>query len=315
MIRYFQIMNGKIIASDAKSAQVEVYINPDAMEKERIRSFCSVDDHTLLSALDPDEVPRVDIEDDFLFIAMKKPNNATTIDAMIEFQVSSIGMLLAGGRLLLITASDNISFEEQRYMLKIKTIYDVVLDMAYKIIQHYNEHLRVIRMLSKELQHKINESMENKHLIQMFGLSESLIYYLNAINSNNNVLLRLSSHSTRLGFSEDNKEVFEDLLIENNQCYKQAEIYSSVLSGLMDARGSIVNNNMNQLIKNLTIINIIFLPLNVIAGIGGMSEYSVVTEGIPKWVSYGLFTLGLVAIGWLTLIFLKRMNAPKKSQH
>ena len=131
----------------------------------------------------------------------------------------------------------------------------------------------------------------------------------------NNVLLRLSSHSTRLGFSEDNKEVFEDLLIENNQCYKQAEIYSSVLSGLMDARGSIVNNNMNQLIKNLTIINIIFLPLNVIAGIGGMSEYSVVTEGIPKWVSYGLFTLGLVAIGWLTLIFLKRMNAPKKSQH
>lgn len=315
MIRYFQIMNGKIIASDAKSAQVEVYVNPEPMEKERIRSFCSVDDHTLLSALDPDEVPRVDIEDDYLFIAMKKPNNATNIDAMIEFQVSSIGMLMADDRLLLITTSDNISFEEQRYMLKIKTIYDVILDMAYKIIQHYNEHLKVIRMLSKELQRKINESMENKHLIQMFGLSESLIYYLNAINSNNNVLLRLSSHSTRLGFSEDNKEVFEDLLIENNQCYKQAEIYSSVLSGLMDARGSIVNNNMNQLIKNLTLINIIFLPMNVIAGVLGMSEYSDMTKSIPMWLSYPLFTVGLVGVGWLTMLYLKRMNAPKIEKH
>ena len=81
----------------------------------------------------------------------------------------------------------------------------------------------------------------------------------------------------------------------------------------MDARGSIVNNNMNQLIKNLTIINIIFLPLNVIAGIGGMSEYSAITQGVPMWLSYGIFSLGLVAVGWLTLIFLKRMNTPKKA--
>ena len=47
----------------------------------------------------------------------------------------------------------------------------------------------------------------------------------------------------------------ENLKIENEQALKQAEIYSEVFSGLMDARASIVNNNMSQLMKKLTIIN------------------------------------------------------------
>ena len=71
---------------------------------------------------------------------------------------------------------------------------------------------------------------------------------------------------------------------------RQADIYSSVLSGLMDARGTIVNNNMNVLLKNLTLINIVFLPLNLIASIGGMSEWSMMTQGLDWRISYSLFS-------------------------
>jgi magnesium transporter len=94
----------------------------------------------------------------------------------------------------------------------------------------------------------------------MFNLSESLVYYLNAITGNGVVLTRLRAHAEKAGFSPETLAFIDDLIIENNQCYKQAEIYSTVLSGLMDARGTLVNNNMNVLLKNLTIINVIFLP-------------------------------------------------------
>jgi Mg2+ and Co2+ transporter CorA len=75
--------------------------------------------------------------------------------------------------------------------------------------------------------------------------------------------------------------------------------YSTVLSGLMDARGTIINNNMNVLLKNLTIINVVFLPLTFFASIGGMSEYSMMTQGIDWRIAYPAFILAMSVLGLL----------------
>jgi magnesium transporter len=67
----------------------------------------------------------------------------------------------------------------------------------------------------------------------------------------------------------------------------------------MDARGTIVNNNMNVLLKNLTLINVVFLPLNIIASMGGMSEFSAMTKHVDWRISYGLFSLVMIFLGWI----------------
>ncbi len=74
---------------------------------------------------------------------------------------------------------------------------------------------------------------------------------------------------------------------------------------LMDATDSSININQNKDIKRLTIISVVFMPLNVLAGIGGMSEYSMMTQGIPWPIAYAAFTIGLVIVGWLTFISLR----------
>ncbi len=73
----------------------------------------------------------------------------------------------------------------------------------------------------------------------------------------------------------------------------------------MDATVGFININQNKDIKRLTIISVIFMPLNLLAGVGGMSEYSMMTQGIPWAVSYAGFTAGLVFVGWLTFKGLK----------
>jgi magnesium transporter len=73
----------------------------------------------------------------------------------------------------------------------------------------------------------------------------------------------------------------------------------------MDATVGFININQNKDIKRLTIISVIFMPLNLLAGVGGMSEFSMMTQGIPWWMSYLSFMMGLVAIGWLTFKGLK----------
>ena len=82
---------------------------------------------------------------------------------------------------------------------------------------------------------------------------------------------------------------------------------STILSGLMDARGTIVNNNVSVLLKNLTLINIIFLPLTLIASIGGMSEFTMMTRDIDWRISYSLLALGMVLLGWATWLALVRI--------
>ena len=110
-------------------------------------------------------------------------------------------------------------------------------------------------------------------------------------------------------------ESLDDIALDNAQCARQAQIYSSILSGLMDARGTMVNNNMNVLLKNLTLINVVFLPLNLIASIGGMSEYSILTKKFDWRISYSIFFVGMVALGWLTwLLLVRSLDASQRAR-
>jgi magnesium transporter len=121
------------------------------------------------------------------------------------------------------------------------------------------------------------------------------------------VLTKLHAAADRLKLTADQIELFDDVIIENQQASKQAGIYSTVLSGLMDARGTIVNNNMNVLLKNLTLINVVFLPLNLIASMGGMSEFSAITKSLDWRISYGLFSLAMILLGWAIWWWLKKI--------
>jgi magnesium transporter len=307
MIKRFELAEGALVPAESEDAPVHLYVNPEAAEREALRTRFGLDEHTLSSALDPDEVSRMEVTADRLLLIWKRPTNYSGKDNFF-FNVASVGMLLTEQRLVIIVLENLLLTAGPRQTPTLARPLDVLLGLLLNTIQHYLEHLKVIKMIARDLQKKINTSMENKHLIQMFNLSESLIYYLNAINSNGVVLTRLRSHAERAGFAAADLAFLDDLIIENNQCYKQAEIYSTVFSGLMDARGTLVNNNMNTLLKNLTLINVIFLPLNLLASIGGMSEFSMMTQGFDWRVSYAMFIVAMIAVGWITAQLLRRID-------
>jgi magnesium transporter len=308
MIRRFQIINNTLVQSESEESPIQVYINPDIEEKKSLIATFNIDDHTLSSALDPDEVSRIEFNPEYIFLIWKRPTNYSGQDNFY-FNVASVGLFLLKERLVIVLPDDiPLTDSGTRQPFPMRSLLDVMLVFLYYTTRHYLDHLKVIKMVSRELQQRINTSMENKHLIQMFNLSESLIYYLNAINGNSAVLTKLHNYSEKNNILPENIEFLDDIIIENNQCFKQAEIYSTIFSGLMDARGSLVNNNMNVLLKKLTIINVVFMPLNLLAGIGGMSEFSMMTQNIDWKISYSLFLVAMVSIGFLTAVILGKLN-------
>ncbi|MBI5060420.1 magnesium transporter CorA family protein [candidate division KSB1 bacterium] len=304
MIQSYEIQNRMIVPVTAERASILVFTCADETEKRRAHELLDLDLHDIESALDPDEVSRIEFDDDRVFIIWKQPLSVT-FDQRLRFDVASVGLLLEPHRLTIITAAEEIYFTPREFK-NVESPLDVLLRYLLSTIRHYLDHLKGIKQITSELQTKVNTSLENKYLLQMFGLSESLTYYMNAIEGNELVLAKLSVNPRKARLSEPQGDLLDDIRLDNHQCARQAQIYSEVLSGLMDARGNIVNNNMTILLRDLTLINIIFLPLNLIAGIGGMSEFSMMTSGTSWKLSYALFIMGMVAMGWLTWMVLVR---------
>ncbi|GAK49102.1 transporter, putative [Candidatus Moduliflexus flocculans] len=132
--------------------------------------------------------------------------------------------------------------------------------------------------------------------------------YLDGITSNVKVLDQIRLNANKIGLDATDLELLEEVMIENQQCQKQAEIYLNILTGLMDARSSIVNNNLNLLFKRLTVISIVFMPLNLLTGFFGMSEFTALTERFGWWAPYTAFSAALMLIGALTYWIMMRVG-------
>ena len=161
-----------------------------------------------------------------------------------------------------------------------------------------------MNMIADELEGKIQRSMENRHLINLFTLEKSLVYYMNSIHSNGVAIERLKANAAKIGFTPENLEYLDDLIIENNQCYRQAEIYSNIFASLMDARVSVVNNNISVLMKTLNVITISIMVPTFVVSVFSMNV------GIPlsdrPWAFWAILGAGVLASGLVGLLWRAR---------
>ncbi|MGQ9652775.1 MAG: magnesium transporter CorA family protein [Thermodesulfobacteriota bacterium] len=259
MLKPMQICEGKIAEGTPRQCHILVYVNPDEAEKRYLVEDLGIDEHTLNSALDPDELARMEFEPNHLALIIKRPKSYSSVDNF-QFKVGSIGLFVFTERLVIVLAED-IPLFEGRQFIKVNSMQDVVLKLIYRSIFHFEEHLKVINACSEQIEGEISKAMENRHLLNLFTLEKCLVYYLNAISSNSRVIEKLRVNAERVGLTPENLELLDDVAIENRQCREQAEIYSQVLASLMDARASVVGNNLNVLMKRLNIVMIaLMLP-------------------------------------------------------
>lgn len=306
MIKRYKIEKHQIVPVESETPAIWVVINPSEDEKKWLVENFALDEHNFSSAFDQEEPTRLEFEPDHLELIFKRPKNYSSRDHFL-FKVSSMGLFLFKDKLI-VALPEDINMFSGKYFKHVDGIREVFLKLIYNTIFHFMEHLKVINMIAEELENKINASMENKHLLNLFTLEKSLVYYLNAINANSYAIERLKHNSEKIGFSPRSQEFLDDIIIENNQCMKQAEIYSSILAGLMDARASIVSNNLNVLMKNLNAVVIAVAVPSFFAGVGGMSELCTVT-GITNPRLAFLSFVGLMAmVGLITFYTIKFME-------
>lgn len=298
MRRLYAIENGLLAEKSTGPAPVIVYISPDEAERRFLIDKEQLDEHTLLSSLDPDELARLEFEPEHVAMIFKRPCNQTITggeNAHLEFKVASVGLFLFKDRLFVVQSQDMPIYPGAKPVNREFSLPEVLLRMLYRTIMHFLEHLKAINMMVDAIEKEINQSSENRHLISLFALEKSLVYYVNAINSNDALLQKMRNNIGKMGFTKEEAEVLDDIIIENNQCGRQAEIYTNILAGMMDARASIVSNNLNVLMKTLTMITICLQVPTMVVSIFSMNVNLPIAPN-NNWAFWLVMTLSVAAL-------------------
>ncbi len=292
---------GTVVRCEPAEAQIIVFNSPTIEDEADLMEYYNIDYHTLHSSLDPDELSRLEFEADHAALIFKRPKSFSADDNFL-LKMTSTGVFLYEDHMVVVMPDDAPLFEG-RAPLRIFSVQDVILRLLYQSISHFEGHLKAINMLSDSLERRIITSMETRYLLNMFALEKSLVYILNAINSNSALFDKMKSYAKRLGFDHEQLGILEDIIIENQQCLRRSEIYSQVVAGLMDARASIVSHNLNTLIKKFTIWTIAIMMANLVVGIFSMNvELPMPTEGQlwPFMMVNALAILVSVGIIWFS---------------
>ncbi len=144
----------------------------------------------------------------------------------------------------------------------------------------------------------LDHGVNNESLCGTVALQDSLTYFQTSIRGNENLLAKLKF---KLQVDELDADLIEDVNIEMSQARETTNIYSHILESTMDTYQSIINNNMNTVMRTLTSVTIILMLPTFITSAFGMNVINGM-ENSPFGFAVAMLISVIVAVGsWLLL--------------
>lgn len=174
----------------------------------------------------------------------------------------------------------------------------MVLKVFEKVVQDFMAHLKEINQRRNVLEQKLYSANKNEHLLQLMRIQKSLVYFVTALRSNELLFMKLQ-RANFLALTEDEKEILEDLIVDNAQALEMANIYTNILSSTLDAFASIIANNQNEVLKRLAIITIVLTFPVLVASLFGMNVPSGFEKSPYAFYIVAFMSLAISsAVGW-----------------
>ena len=299
MITVFKSEERGIRQLDFPALEPGCWINvvaPKGDEVAALSSLLNIPADLITTALDPEETSHIESDDGILLVVINVGKSATEY----EFDTVPLGIIITAHHIVTVSLETNdilpqgvvtmggfSTFKRTRFLLQI----------LYKTATAFLRYLNQINRRSNQIENNLRHAMKNEELYQLFDLEKSLTYFSAALRSNRVVIDRimrlLQNPQMReiIKMREDDEDLLEDVQIEYNQAYEMVQMYSNVLSGLMDAFASIISNNLNIVMKFLASVTIIISVPTAVASFWGMNV------GVP-WsdVPYGFLFVLLLAL-------------------
>ena len=302
MLQIFQTVEDELQENDQISEGCWAALTkPTNEELQQVVQETGIDIDDLRAPLDDEERSRIELEDDYVVVLVDIPS----LDEKDRYVTIPLGIYMT--KQLIVTVCLEETPVLKAFMNnRVKEFFTFKRTrFVYRNATSYLRYLRIIDRKSEQIEEKLHISQKNKELIELLELEKSLVYFTTSLRSNETVLEKLLRTEKVKKYPED-EELLEDVIVENKQAIEMANIYSGILSGMMDAFASVISNNLNVVMKFLSTVTIVMSIPTMIASFYGMNF-----DNIPLGHSpYGFFiiTACTLVITSLVVLFFKKKN-------
>ncbi len=280
MINYYKTIDNSLVEiNDIQNGCWVSVIDPTQEEIKSIMERFNLDNGFIKSSLDEEESSRVEIEDDQTLIIFDTPMIEKQTQNTIQYSTMPIGIIITEQNVFTFSLKENVVISEMASGL-IKNVFthkktSFILTLLLRVAARFLSCLKQIEKISSSIEKQLHKSAKNKELIQLLGLEKSLVFFSTSLKADESTLEKILRGRV-IKLYEDDQELLEDVLIEVKQAVEMSNIYSSILTGMMDAYGSIISNNVNLIMKRLTIITILMAIPTIV-----FSYYGMNVENLP----------------------------------
>ena len=277
---------------------IQVTCPTDEDQRELEERF-NIPDYFMPDISDTDERARYEYDDGWMLIILRIPY-VKEIRSRTPYTTVPLGIIHK--RDVTITVCfyetnvmiDFVSFQQKRgegFTDHVDMIFRLFLSSAV----WYLKRLKQISMLVDKAKRNLDKEVNNESLIGLSRLQDSLTYFQTSIRGNETLLSKLKF---KLQIDELDADLIEDVNIEMTQARETTSIYSNILESTMDTYQSIINNNMNTVMRTLTSVTIIMMIPTLITSMFGMNLVNGMESKPWGFVIAIIFSVAISAIAW-----------------
>ncbi len=266
----------RLSISEAVSGSWFSLIGPTEEEIKQVSLVLGLDEDFLRNSLDIDEKSRIEIEDGNTLIITNLP--IMTEDGC--FDTLPLGIIYTPTSIITVCSKDNNilgSFNEKTaYTFDTRNKTEFMLKILYRSVKFYLKYLDIINRTSEDVETELQKATNNKALFQLMEIQKTLVYFSTALKDNDIVLQKImrmtkSASLNYLKTTEEDIDMLEDVIIDTRQAIEMVDMHRMILEAMMEGFASIINNNLNQVMKFLAAITIIMSIPTMIGGLWGMN--------------------------------------------
>lgn len=274
MLTIHKTVNGKITSIDTVEEGCWVnLIYPSEDELRTVSATLGVEPSFLRAALDEEETSRIDSEEGQTLIIVDTPAMEKD-ETGVVYSTLPLGIIVTEKHIITVCLKEtSVVRDLQDGLIKdVRTQQRTrfILNILLLVAKRYLKYLKQIDKTYNHMERQLYKSQRNKELIQLLDLEKSLVYFNTSLKANEVTLEKILRGRIVTLYEEDH-DLLEDVLIEVRQAIEMAQIYSSIISGMMDAFASVISNNLNVIMKVLTSITILLTIPNIVFGFYGMN--------------------------------------------
>jgi len=279
MISYWQQENGKLIKKDENTlgAKHNTWIDARLVTSDDIHTLeekYHIDSENILDILDPDELSRIEKNDKagYTLAIVRLPVFSPGDD--IAYFTAPIGIIIQGQTIITICWTDCDvlhDFAANRIAdLTLNDFSSFTISFMARADFTFLRYLKELNRRTTTIQNEMFRAVENREFIQLLNIQKSLVYFSTSLKSNQLLLERLRKTKI-LKLDNEDQDWLDDVEIDNRQAMEMADTYTNIMSQMNEAFGAVLSNNLNIVMKKMTLISLVLMIPTFITSFFGMN--------------------------------------------